>query len=492
MLTSTSPSILGTKLVDGEPNLKKARTMTDEADDYHSATHTEDVKSHQLVRGAMMEHSGAGAVLWKNCMQTRRYRKGKEEEVLALGAACSEVFSGKQLADVLRPAIEYQVKALSTLETGEGCCPLSIHTSVGVPKFLGEFTNALKDHLPWAEPGDDWVLNLQITGTDAVHAGIEGLFQVIDAEKSLGLRKDHPYLLATAEKCYHGPHTHGFSQPTLPKWPGAPKPAHQDGQLKYPIPQYGEEHSTYVKRFEEFLNKQGENLGVILFEPQWGGSFAARPWPKKALQEVVALCHSRGILILCDEVLCGLGRHGQGTLFLSKAWGLEPDAAVFGKAVSGGGGYPMAGCLIKKGAKALAQKTGCILAQGHTYAGSSSLAMMSGTEVLKLVPKYFDHAAKMGDVVQEILGPLSDDALCRIHGQGLLWGGHFTDNPQKEKALAIFKEQCEKELVAPFIFPAGFLMTPPMDVKEEDFREALTRIHRALAHTKTELSKQVN
>lgn len=243
------------------------------------------------------------------------------------------------------------------------------------------------------------------------------------------------------------------------------------------------------------MDKHGESLGVILFEPQWGSTWCARPWPKESLQEVVRMCHSRGILILCDEILCGLARHGQGTLFLSKALGLEPDAVTFGKAVSGGGGYPLSGCLIKKGAKALTQKGNGVLAQGHTYAGSSSLALMSGKEVLKLVPSYFNHAAKMGDVIKEILGSLSDDEFCRVHGQGLLWGGLFVDkNPdQQHKALAIFKAQCEKELVAPFIMPVGgFLMTPPIDVKEEDLREALTRVHRALSHTKAEMTKHAS
>lgn len=436
-----------------------------------------------------MEFSGSGAVLWKNCMQTRRMRRGMEEKMLVIGGACSEVFSGPQLAKVLHPAIEQQQKALITLALGEGCSPLSIHTSVGVPSAVGDFTEAFKDHLPWAQSGDDWILNLQIEGATAVLAGIEALFQVIDAEKALGHRKDHPSLLATAEKCYHGPSVGGLTQPAKPRWPGAP--LLQEGQVKYPVPAVGEEHSKFMKRFQEFLDNHGKDIGVIVFEPQWGSTWCARPWPKATLQEAVRMCHSRGILVMCDEIMCGLGRHGQGTLFLSKAWSLEPDAVTFGKSISAGP-YPMSGCLIKKGAKALAQRGAGVLAQSHTYAGSSTMALLTGTEVLKLVPEYFDHAAKMGHIFKEILGPLNDDVFCHIHGQGLMWGGQFCDQDpaKRQKALGIFKAQCEKERVAPYYVPVGgWMMTPPMDTKEEDLREALTRIHRAATHTRTEMAK---
>jgi adenosylmethionine-8-amino-7-oxononanoate aminotransferase len=194
---------------------------------------------------------------------------------------------------------------------------------------------------------------------------------------------------------------------------------------------------------------------------------------------------------MCDEIMCGLGRHGQGTVFLSKAWGLEPDAVTFGKSISAGA-YPMSGCLVKNGAKALVQRGAGVLAQSHTYAGSSTMALLTGTEVVKLLPEWLDHAAKMGNVFKEILGPLNDNTFCHIHGQGLMWGGQFCDRDpaKRQKALGIFKAQCEKELVAPYYVPVGgWMMTPPMDTKEEDLREALSRIHRAAAHTKAEMAK---
>lgn len=59
------------------------------------------------------------------------------------------------------------------------------------------------------------------------------------------------------------------------------------------------------------------------------------------------MAHAAGALVVSDEVMCGLARHGQGggKCFLSDAWGLEPDCLTFGKAVATGI-YPLAGRLL--------------------------------------------------------------------------------------------------------------------------------------------------
>jgi adenosylmethionine-8-amino-7-oxononanoate aminotransferase len=70
------------------------------------------------------------------------------------------------------------------------------------------------------------------------------------------------------------------------------------------------------------------------------------------------LCHKKGVLVVADEIMCGLGRHGQSrrngdtspTLFLSEAWALPVDAVTFGKAICAGA-YPMSGVICRRGAK---------------------------------------------------------------------------------------------------------------------------------------------
>ena len=49
---------------------------------------------------------------------------------------------------------------------------------------------------------------------------------------------------------------------------------------------------------------------VVLFEPQWGSSVASTPWPPQLLRAYVTEAKRRGLAVICDEVMCGLGRHG--------------------------------------------------------------------------------------------------------------------------------------------------------------------------------------
>lgn len=45
-------------------------------------------------------------------------------------------------------------------------------------------------------------------------------------------------------------------------------------------------------------------------EPQWGSSVAAMPWPPALLRQYIAAAKARGLSVVCDEIMCGLGRHG--------------------------------------------------------------------------------------------------------------------------------------------------------------------------------------
>ena len=70
------------------------------------------------------------------------------------------------------------------------------------------------------------------------------------------------------------------------------------------------------------------------------------PWPKDLAMTYVKMAQEHGILVLSDEIMCGLGRHGQGKMFLSEARELHADAIAFGKAI-GGGVFPLLGAVIK-------------------------------------------------------------------------------------------------------------------------------------------------
>eukprot|EP00931_Biecheleriopsis_adriatica_P103263 TRINITY_DN78122_c0_g1_i1.p1 TRINITY_DN78122_c0_g1~~TRINITY_DN78122_c0_g1_i1.p1 ORF type:complete len:482 (-),score=107.24 TRINITY_DN78122_c0_g1_i1:53-1474(-) len=438
--------------------------------------------------------AGPGVVLSKEGAKLRRIHGTSEEETLLLGGACSEVFSGPRLAKVLRPAFELQRKTLESLEKGEAITPLSIHTSAGVPEALSNFVEALAPHLPWSSAEDDWFINLQLEGATAVWAGVESLMRLRELGSRPGKRglvtgnsADTPSFVGVANNSYHGAKTTGLGQPALPRWPGAPR---AEGQLAYPVPPVEASHSetacaAYLVELDNFLDKHGDQIGVFLFEPQWGSSLVARAWPPQLLKEAIARCQRRGAFVLCDEIMCGLGRHGQGTLFLSKVLDLNPDAVTFGKSVATGT-YPLSGVIVKSGASLLHGK-GANVQQSHTYAGSSALAYLTAAEVIAELPRWFQHASNMGQVVQEVLGPLVDGKFLMLHGQGLMWGGEFISPEEdvRRKALEAMKQACKEERVWPYFVPrGGFMISPTLDIEEAQFRDGLHRLSRCLAKVK--------
>lgn len=406
----------------------------------------------------------------------RRRPNGESEEVLSIGLACSECFSGPRLAKLLQPGLEYEMKIMEDLKNGNYAAPLSIHTSGGVSEALSEFIQALEPHLPWENTASlDWCVSLQLEGASAVWAAIDMILQT----QNNGRNK-----VAVGQVSYHGPPSTSFGS-RQPLWD---KPH----QVKYPVPLAGETvgESVYIDRFRSFLDEHEDEVGVILIEPQWGSSQAAYPWPSSLLKSYVALAKARGIYVVCDEIMCGLGRHGMGSLFASTALDLDPDAITFGKAM-GGGVYPISGAILKKGRDALCGAGRTVL-QSHTYAGSSVRALMAATEVLREIPQWFPAIAKAGDKMRTIFRHLEEisDGMLITHGQGLMWGALFAregmlrQDDYRKMAAKCLRKCCQEVGVLPYIVPAGgFMVTPVMDIEVKTIQEIGKRLEEVVLQT---------
>ena len=121
-------------------------------------------------------------------------------------------------------------------------------------------------------------------------------------------------------------------------------------KARYPVPspffrRRGEDDASFHGRifadFKTYLDMYEHELGVLLIEPQWGSSVAAMPWPPALLKAYIAEAKSRGLAVVCDEIMCGLGRHGAepaegGTgCFLAECWDLQPDIITYSAAIPG-------------------------------------------------------------------------------------------------------------------------------------------------------------
>ncbi|GAJ95081.1 aspartate aminotransferase family protein [Agrobacterium rhizogenes] len=207
----------------------------------------------------------------------------------------------------------------------------------------------------------------------------------------------------------------------------------------------------------------------ILIEPVQGEG-GIRPATNEFLRGLRQICDEHGLLLILDEVQCGVGRTGK--LFAHEWSGVTPDIMAVAKGI--GGGFPLGACLATAEA-ASGMKAGT---HGSTY-GGNPLAMAVGNAVLDIVlaDGFLDHVRDIALVFRQGLASLQDrfpDIIEDIRGEGLMLGIKAAI-PQAELLQAIRAEYL-------LGVPAGdnvIRLLPPLVVTAEEAREGIARIERA-------------
>ncbi|MCY0149762.1 aspartate aminotransferase family protein [Hoeflea sp. G2-23] len=222
--------------------------------------------------------------------------------------------------------------------------------------------------------------------------------------------------------------------------------------------------------FEALKAAVTDDTAAILVEPVQGEG-GVRPLPKEMLRELRDLCDEHGMLLILDEVQCGVGRTGK--LFAHEWAGIEPDIMAVAKGI--GGGFPFGACL----ATAEAADGMTLGTHGTTY-GGNPLAMAVGNAVLDIVLEdgFLTHVNDIALVLRQGLASLKDrypDLIKDIRGTGLMLG------IQCAKSNADLVMAMRNEYILGV--PAGdnvVRLLPPLIVSAEEAREALNRIDAAL------------
>ena len=213
---------------------------------------------------------------------------------------------------------------------------------------------------------------------------------------------------------------------------------------------------------------------AILVEPVQGEG-GIRLLPPQFLQNLRALCDRHGLLLILDEVQCGIGRTGK--LFAYEWSGVEPDLMAIAKGI--GGGFPMGACL----ATAEAAKGMTAGVHGTTF-GGNPLAMAVGNAVLDVVLEegFLQSVQDKALALKQALASVVDefpDVFEEVRGTGLMLGLKCTVlNSRVNAAL-----RAERFLAV----PAGdnvIRLLPPLTVEEGEIREAVARIRAAAAKVK--------
>lgn len=211
------------------------------------------------------------------------------------------------------------------------------------------------------------------------------------------------------------------------------------------------------------------DVGAILIEPVQGEG-GIRPVPDQCLKGLRDLCDAHGLLLIFDEVQCGVGRTGK--LFAHEWAGIAPDIMMVAKGI--GGGFPL-GAVLATETAASGMTAGT---HGSTY-GGNPLACAVGNKVMEIVADdafLAEVNRKAGLFRQKLEGLVADnpDVFESVRGTGLMMG-------LKCKAVNadVMAAGYKAEVLTVPAADNVLRLLPPLTITDEDIAEAVTRLDRA-------------
>jgi acetylornithine/N-succinyldiaminopimelate aminotransferase len=221
----------------------------------------------------------------------------------------------------------------------------------------------------------------------------------------------------------------------------------------------------------------GPETAAILIEPIQGEG-GIRPAPREFLRALRALCDEHGLLLILDEIQCGMGR--TGTLFAHEQAGITPDLMGVAKGI--GGGFPLGACLATEGAAA-----GMVAGtHGSTY-GGNPLACAVGNAVMAEItaPGFLDEVMRKAGLLRQRLAELADahsDIIAEIRGEGLMLGVRLHEGTVNGDFVAAGRAN------GLLTVPAGdnvVRVMPPLNITDEDLAEGVARLDAACRAVKS-------
>lgn len=207
----------------------------------------------------------------------------------------------------------------------------------------------------------------------------------------------------------------------------------------------------------------GPETGGIMVEPVQGEG-GIRPIPDEQLQELRKICDEHGILLVFDEIQCGMGRTGK--LFAHEWADVKPDIIACAKGI--GGGFPLGACMATEDA-ASGMTVGT---HGSTY-GGNPLAMAVGNAVLDvmLAPGFLEHVCEMGDLLQARLAALMQKhaLITEVRGKGLMAGIRVPSMPTRD----IVSDLIGRGMLPAVAGDMVVRMLPPLILDETHIDEAM-------------------
>jgi acetylornithine/N-succinyldiaminopimelate aminotransferase len=208
---------------------------------------------------------------------------------------------------------------------------------------------------------------------------------------------------------------------------------------------------------------------AVLIEPIQGEG-GIRTLPDGFLGDLRALCDEHGVLLILDEIQCGMGRTGR--LFAHEWTGITPDIMAVAKGI--GGGFPLGACLATEAAA-----SGMVAGtHGSTY-GGNPLACAVGCAVMDIVaePEFLAGVSRASGRMRQGLEGLvaaHPDVFEGVRGEGLMLGLKCRA-PNMDLVQAGYDARV-------LVVPAAenvVRVLPPLNISEAEIDEGLARLDAA-------------
>ena len=259
----------------------------------------------------------------------------------------------------------------------------------------------------------------------------------------------------------------------------------------------GQYADRLAQELDDKINELGpETVAAFVCEPVVGATMGAVPGVEGYLGKIKAVCERHGVLMILDEVMCGMGR--TGWLYACLEDGVQPDMIAIAKGL--GAGYQPIGALLVSGRIFKAVEAGSGFFQhGHTYMGHPTACAAANAVLDRMIgDDLLSNVRARGEELRNALkGRFGNHPnIGDIRGRGLFLGMEIVaDRGTKEPfdpALginkAIKKRAMDEGLMC---YPMGgtvdgqrgdhILLAPPFILTSDQVGEITDRLERAMA-----------
>ena len=244
---------------------------------------------------------------------------------------------------------------------------------------------------------------------------------------------------------------------------------------------------------DEILRLGPDQVMCFVAEPVVGATLGAVPAVDGYFRRVREICDTFGVLLILDEVMCGMGR--TGTLFAHEQEGISPDICTIAKGL-GAGYQPIAAMMCCARIHDAIQSGSGFFQHGHTYLSHPTACAAGVAVVKKLTAGLVDTVAGKGAYLQDKLKDRfgQNPHVGDIRGRGLFVGDEFVQDlgaktcldPSLKFHAVLKREAFAQGLIC---YPMGgtldgrngdhVLLAPPFIVQNEHLDELVEKLETA-------------